>query len=117
MEFPGLSVTNRRNVIEGTDVPAIPTKHYAAELQRQLRTLLGHEQIVTQAWGRHLLIKRLDDEQPTVVARLTELGRNRYGAAFRTHNGRWEPLPGIGSLEEMGDVVVTLLHPYLQPDN
>jgi hypothetical protein len=117
MEFPGLSATNRRNVIEGTDVPAIPTKHYAAELQRQLRTLLGHEQIVTQAYGHHLLIKRLDDEEPTVVARLTGLGRNRYGAAFRTHNGRWEPLPGTGSLEEMAYVVVTLLHPHLQPDN
>ncbi|WP_090864976.1 hypothetical protein [Paraburkholderia diazotrophica] len=98
-------------------MPAIPTKHYAAELQRQLRTLLGHDQIVTQAYGRHLLIKRLDDEEPTVVARLTELGRNRYGAAFRSHSGRWEPLPGTGSLEEMADVVVTLLQPYLQSDN
>jgi hypothetical protein len=98
-------------------MPALPTKHYAAELQRQLRSLLGHEQIVTQGYGRHLLIKRLDDEQPTVVARLTELGRNRYGAAFRSHSGRWEPLPGTGSLEEMAEVVVTLLQPYLLPDN
>jgi len=58
-----------------------------------------------------------DDDEPTVVARLTELGRHRYGAAFRTHNGRWEPLPGTGSIEEMADVVVTLLTPYLQPDS
>ena len=98
-------------------MPAIPTKHYAAELQRQLRSLLGHEQIVTQAYGRHLLIKRLDDEEPTVVARLTELGRNSYSAAFRSHTGRWEPLPGKGPLDEMAEVVVTLLQPYLQPDN
>lgn len=35
-----------------------------------------------------------DDEEPTVGTRLTELGRHRYGADFRTHNGRWEPLPG-----------------------
>ncbi|SOE87790.1 hypothetical protein SAMN05446935_8447 [Burkholderia sp. YR290] len=98
-------------------MPAIPAKYHAAELQRQLRSLLGHEQIVTQAYGPHLLIKRLDDEEPTVVARLTELGRNRYGAAFRSHSGRWEPLPGTGSLEEMADVVVTLLQPYLQLDN
>jgi len=48
---------------------ALPTKHYAAELQRQLRALLGHDQIVTQAYGRHLLIKRLDDQDPIVVAR------------------------------------------------
>ncbi|GAB7548877.1 hypothetical protein [Cupriavidus sp. 8B] len=95
---------------------ALPTKHYAAKLQQRLRSLLGHEQIITQAYGRHLLIKRLDDEEPTVVARLTELGRNRYGAAFRSHTGRWEPLPGAGSLDEMAELVVTLLQPYLQPD-
>src|SRR5580700_9946012 len=99
----------------GIDMPALSTKHYAAELQRQLRSLLGHEQIVTQAYGRHLLIKRLDDEEPSVVARLTELGRNRYGAAFRSHSGRWEPLPGTGTLDEMAQLVVALLEPYLQP--
>jgi hypothetical protein len=98
-------------------MPALPARHYAAELQRQLRSLLGHEQIVTQAYGRHLLIKRLDDEEATVVARLTELSRNRYSAAFRSHSGRWEPLPSIGSLDEMTEVVVTLLQPYLQSAN
>ncbi len=86
-------------------------------LQRQLRGLLGHEQIITQAYGHHLLIKRLDDEGRTVVARLTELARNRYGAAFRTHSGRWETLPGTGTLDEMAQVIVTPLYPYLQPDN
>lgn len=96
---------------------ALPAKHYAAELQRQLRSLLGHEQIVTQAYGRHLLIKRLDDEEPTVMARLTELGRNHHGAAFRSHSGRWEPLPGAGTVDEMAGVVVSLLQPYMQPDN
>lgn len=88
-----------------------------SELQRHLCALLGHDQIVTQAYGRHPLIKRLDDQEPTVVARLSELSRNRYGAAFRSHSGRWEPLPGSGSLDEMAQVVVTLLQPYLQPDN
>ena len=67
--------------------------------------------------GHARWIKRLDDEEPTVVARLTELGRNRYGAAFRGQSGRWEPLPGAGPLDEMAQVIVTLLQPYLQPDN
>ena len=52
-----------------------------------------------------------------VVARLTELSRNRYGAAFRSHTGRWEPLPGSGTLGEMAQLVATLLQPYLQSDN
>jgi hypothetical protein len=98
-------------------MPALPAKHHASELQRQLRALLGHDQTLTQAYGRHLLIKRLDDQAPTVVARLSELSRNLYGVAFRSHSGRWEPLPGSGSLDEMAQVVVTLLQPYLQPDN
>lgn len=91
-------------------------KACAVELQRQLRNSLGHDQIITQAYGPHLLIKRLDDQVPTVVARLTELGSNSYGAAFRSHSGRWEPLPDSGSLDEMARSVVTHLQPYLQLD-
>jgi hypothetical protein len=63
-------------------MPALPTKHYAAELQRQLRALLGHGQIVAQAYGAHMQIKRPDDQDPIVMARLTELGRNLYGQPF-----------------------------------
>lgn len=98
-------------------MPVPLSKHSATTLQCRLRSLLGHEQIVTQAYGPHLLIKRLDDAAPIVVARLTEIGRNRYGAAFRSHSGRWEPLPGTGTLDEMAEVVTTLLQPYLEPDN
>jgi hypothetical protein len=98
-------------------MPALHTKHSAATLQSRLRNLLGHEQVVTQAYGRHLLIKRLDGEESTLVARLTELGLHRYGAAFRSHGGRWEPLPGSGTLDEMAEVVTSLLQPYLQPIN
>jgi hypothetical protein len=91
-------------------------KACAVELQRQLRKSLGHDQIIAQAYGRHLLIKRLDDDVPTVVARLTELGSNSYGAAFRSHSGRWEPLPDSGSLSEMAQMLVRNLQPYLRPD-
>lgn len=97
MELPGLSAANG---------------HIA-----ELRSLPGHEQIVTQAYARHLLIKRLDDGESTVVARITELSRNRDSAAFRSHSGRWESLPGTGSLDGMTEVVVTLLQPYFPPDN
>ena len=98
-------------------MPALPLKHSATTLQSRLRSLLGHEQVVTQAYGRHLLIKRLDDAEPTVVARLTEIGNNCYGAAFRSHSGRWEPLPGTGTIDEMAQVVTSLLQPHLQQNN
>jgi hypothetical protein len=98
-------------------MPALHIKHSATTLQSRLRNLLGHEQVVTQAYGRHLLIKRLEDGAQTVVARLTDIGHHQYGAAFRAHSGRWEPLPGTGTLDEMAEVVTLLLQPYLQADN
>ncbi|WP_158001389.1 hypothetical protein [Cupriavidus basilensis] len=52
-----------------------------------------------------------------MVALLTDFGRNRYGAVFRSQSGRWEPLPGAGTLDEMAQVIVTLLQPYLQQDS
>ena len=70
-----------------------------------------------QAYGAHLLIKRQEDQDPIVVDRLSELGRNLYGAAFRSHSGRCEPPPSSSPLDEMAQVVVTLLEHYLQPDN
>jgi hypothetical protein len=48
-----------------------------------------------------LLIKCLDDQDPMVVFRLTELGRNLYDAVFRSHSGRWDLMPGSRPLDEM----------------
>ena len=54
---------------------------------------------------------------PATMSPQTEFFRSDYGAAFRTHSGRWEPLPSTGTLDEMAQLIVTLLEPYLQPDN
>src|SRR5260370_14418856 len=98
-------------------MPTLSAKHHASELQRQLRALLGHDQIVTQAYGAHLLIKRLDDQDPIVVARLPQPGRNLYGAAFCRPCGGWEPLPGLRPLAEVAQGVGTALDPYFTADN
>jgi hypothetical protein len=89
----------------------------AAALQTELRTLLGHDKVGVRPYGRHLLIQMLLDEAPHTVARLTGLGQKRYGAAFRTHTGRWEPLPARGSRSAVAHRVVSLLGVYLTPDN
>ncbi|MBV8250819.1 MAG: hypothetical protein JO200_20530, partial [Comamonas sp.] len=50
------------------------------------------------------------------VARLTEVARNKYTAAFRSHTGRWEPLPAAAAeLKQAAELVTTLLAPYLEP--
>ncbi len=52
----------------------------------------------------------------TRCTRLTGPGRTRYSAAFRSHTGRWEPLP-VRSTRRDDRLVVTLLQPYLEQDN
>jgi hypothetical protein len=43
-------------------MPKALSAYGISELQRHLCALLGHDRIVTRAYGRHLLIKRLDRE-------------------------------------------------------
>ncbi len=93
--------------------PKLPSR--APELQQQLRGLLGHDKIKVKPYGSHLLIQLEQDGEADTIARLTELDSGTYGAAFRPLTGRWEPLPGTGSLKEMAVLVTTLLGPHLQP--
>ena len=64
-------------------------------------------------YGKHLLIQMHRGDDVDTVARLTELARNRYTAAFRSHTGRWEPLPINDDLEQAADSIATLLAPFL----
>ena len=96
-------------------MPTFDAQRHAAELQRQLATLTGHDLARVRPYGKHLLIQMHRDDNVDTVARLTEIGRNAYSSAFRSHTGRWEPLPGSGDLSTTADLVVTLLAPYFDP--
>ena len=98
-------------------MPTFDAQRKAAELQRQLATLTGHALAHVKPYGKHLLIQMHREDQVDTIARLTELGRNSYSAAFRSHTGRWEPLPGIGDLATVADLVVMLLNAYFDPNN
>lgn len=89
----------------------------AAELQRELAKLTGHEFATVRPYGKHLLIQMRRDGAVDTVARLTEIGRNAYEAAFRSHSGRWEPLPGAGNIPEITALVTDFLAPYFEPNN
>ena len=97
-------------------MPTIDAQARAAELQRQIATLTGHKLAQVKPYGKHLLIQMHRDDSVDTIARLTELGRNTYSSAFRSHTGRWEPLPGTGDLATTADLVVSLLGPYLDPN-
>lgn len=96
-------------------MPDILAQARAAELQRHLAQLTGHDHARVRPYGKHLLIQMHRDDNVDTVARLTELARNRYSAAFRSHTGRWEPLPVHGDLRQAADAVTTLLAPYFDP--
>jgi hypothetical protein len=94
-------------------MPTLLAQARADELQRHLARLTGHEQARVRPYGKHLLIQMHRGDDVDTVARLTELARNRYTAAFRSHTGRWEPLPINGDLKQAADSVATLLAPFL----
>lgn len=97
-------------------MPTIEAKAKAAELQRQIATLTGHDLAQVKPYGKHLLIQMHRDDSVDTIARLTELARNSYSSAFRSHTGRWEPLPGTGDLATTADLVISLLGPYFDPN-
>ena len=93
------------------------TRIDAEEVQKNLRERLGHEQVHVKPYGRNLLIQMEDPEGLDTVARVTRINNSTYGAAFRTHTGRWEPLPDEGSRDEMVEIILNEFGPYLEPSN
>jgi hypothetical protein len=96
-----------------------PAQGKAAELERHLAALTGHQQARVKPYGKHLLIQMPvgDNDGFDTIARLTESGRNLYSCAFRSHTGRWEPLPGTDNLATTADWLVSLLSPYFEPNS
>lgn len=101
-------------------MPTPQAQGKAAELQRQLATLTGHQRSRVKPYGKHLLIQMSgdgtdgDNDRVDTIARLTEIAHNAYTAAFRSHTGRWEPLPATGDLATVAQLVVSLLGPYFE---
>ena len=97
-------------------MPAAPPPNRATELQRLLAELTGHTAAHVRPYGKHLLIQVKRDDSLDTVARLTESSRNYYTSAFRTHSGRWEPLPAAGNLRQTAEAVVSMLASYFDPE-
>lgn len=89
----------------------------AAGLERRFQELLGHQQVKVKPYGHHFLIQMEQGEELEPVARLTQLRGRIYGAAFKSHTGRWDPLPDEGTRDEMIESIVSQLGPYLTPEN
>lgn len=89
----------------------------AAGVEKRLQELLGHQQVKVKPHGRHFLIQMDLGEELETVARLTQFPDKTFGAAFKSHTGRWEPLPDEGTRDEVIEAVTCQLGPYLTPEN
>ncbi|MHB1248539.1 MAG: hypothetical protein ACYCZL_03900 [Polaromonas sp.] len=98
-------------------MPKLDAQLKAAELQRQFATLTGHDLAHVKPYGKHLLIQMQRGDSLDTIARLSETARNTYSAAFRSHTGRWEPLPASGDIASTAELLVTLLAPYFDSNN
>src|ERR1019366_6393524 len=78
---------------EGSAMTYRPNQSIAAEIQSQLRKAMEHDHIKVKSLGRHFLIQLELEDGVETVARITSITSKLYGAAFRTHTGRWEPVP------------------------
>ena len=91
---------------------------YAQQLQDLLRARGDYGHVAVRVARGHLVIELCaDDAPPDALARAGPLGGGAFGLSFRNHSGRWEPMPVVGSLEDVADATVTLLGPYLDPRN
>lgn len=78
----------------------------------------NNPQAMVRVRGPHLYVE-IHDNAGTgqVIARATEIRTNLYTASFRSHNGRWDPLPLEGTVREVAEGMVHLLGPFLHPYN
>ena len=79
---------------------------------------------VDKKTGIQAVERRFPDEPPAAGRlRRREFEYIRHGtqalngASFRSHTGRWNPLPVEGTRQEVIEEVVAQLGPYLTPEN
>lgn len=87
--------------------------------QETLLRLLQRDEITRELyvhiWGKHLIVGREEPWGPDGElakddrVRLTRLNASTYGLSVRRHTGRWEKTPFFGSMEEMVEVMQSLM--------
>jgi hypothetical protein len=87
-------------------------------LERLLHERGDYAHVHVQARAGHLLVKAQDSQGAQVpIARATPLGGGQYGLSFRTHQGRWEPMPVSGALPDIAQALTEMLGAYLDREN
>ena len=86
--------------------------------------LSGHpltEGMYVRTWGDHLIIGRQEPFGPNGEMeaddrlRLTARNASSFGLSVRRHTGRWEKTPFTGTLDELADVIWSLMQHIVAP--
>jgi hypothetical protein len=95
------------------DVVAIDA---ALSLEQHIRAHGNYDHVSVRPRAGHLNVEVVDAQQARfILARATPIGGGQYGLSFRTHSGRWEPMPISGPLKEVAAGLVSCLAAYLDP--
>lgn len=88
----------------------------AARLEHLIRQRGDYAHVHVQARAGHLVVKTQDSQGgQVIVARATPLGGMEYGLSFRSHTGRWEPMPVSGLMEQIVEGLLDFLGPFVDP--
>ena len=90
----------------------------ARELQDILHAKGDYGHVAVRLARGHLQIEiEADDGSATTVARATYAGGGEFSLSFRSHTGRWEPLPMSGPMDVVAEMLTTALGAYLDRQN
>jgi len=91
----------------------------------QLTTLLEQSEVTAGMYvrvhGDHLILGRREPVGPageledTDRVRLTSLSSSSYGLSVKRHTGRWERTPFHGSMQEITEVIWTMMQHLVAP--
>ena len=92
-----------------------------ARLEELLSSNPLTEGMYVRSWGDHLIMGRHEPFGPDGETeaddrlRLTIRNRSSFGLSVRRHTGRWEKTPFTGTLDELADIIWSLMQHIVAP--
>ena len=92
-----------------------------ARLEELLSSHSLTQGMYVRTWGDHLIIGRQEpfgpggEKEADDRLRLTALNHSSFGLSVRRHTGRWEQTPFTGTLDELVDVIRSMMQHIVAP--
>ena len=92
-----------------------------ARLEELLASRSLTQGMYVRTWGDHLIIGRQEPFGPDGEMeaddrlRFSALSHSSFGLSVRRHTGRWEQTPFTGTLDELVDVISSLMQHIVAP--